>query len=59
METEKIQKIEVIVKPSDAVYFAIAKELKEEDPDNIAPDFITTNASYVIEVDLAKPDENR
>jgi len=56
MEKEKFSKINVVTKQEDSIYFAIAKELKEEDPDYLDGNFITTNSIYRIEI---KNDESK
>lgn len=57
MEQEKITKISVVTKPEESLYFALASEIKQDDPEFVNANFITSNAVYKICV--TPDDENK
>lgn len=50
MDIKNFSKIDIIVKPTEALTLAIAKEIKLSDDDNQIPNFITSNAVYCVEI---------
>lgn len=56
MENMNFAKIEILTKEDVQHQLAIAKEIKENDPIDLIPNFITTNAVYVIGIDIESKD---
>lgn len=59
MDIKNFSKIDIIIKPTEALMLAIAKEIKLSDDDNEIPNFITNNAVYSMEISNESVRDNK